>query len=78
MTAAQEFRAVAGAASDTALRQLAADYAAALRENADANNLAFTALRAPSRSPFQPAAPLNHDTAAALSAWAGAKSTSPV
>ncbi len=67
------------AASDTALRQLAADYAAALRENADANNLAFTALRARRLDlPFRLAAPLNHDTAAALSAWAGAKSTSPV
>lgn len=67
------------AASDTALRQLAADYATALRENADANNLAFTALRARRLDlPFRLAAPLNHDTAAALSAWAGAKSTSPV
>ena len=67
------------AASDTALRQLAADYAAALRENADANNLAFTALRARRLDlPFRLAAPLNHDTAAALSAWAGAKSDSPV
>lgn len=67
------------AASDSALRQLAADYAAALRENADANNLAFTALRARRLDlPFRLAAPLNHDTAAALSAWAGAKSTSPV
>lgn len=67
------------AASDTALRQLAADYAAALRENADANNLAFTALRARRLDlPFRLAAPLNHDTAASLSAWAGAKSTSPV
>ncbi|MBL0814958.1 acyltransferase domain-containing protein, partial [Klebsiella michiganensis] len=61
------------------LRQLAADYAAALRENADANNLAFTALRARRLDlPFRLAAPLNHDTAAALSAWAGAKSTSQV
>ncbi|WP_373860427.1 yersiniabactin polyketide synthase HMWP1 [Klebsiella pneumoniae] len=67
------------AASDAALRQLAADYAAALRENADANNLAFTALRARRLDlPFRLAAPLNHDTAAALSAWAGAKSTSSV
>ncbi|WP_336044003.1 type I polyketide synthase, partial [Klebsiella michiganensis] len=67
------------AASDAALRQLAADYAAALRENADANNLAFTALRARRLDlPFRLAAPLNHDTAAALSAWAGAKSTSQV
>ena len=67
------------AASDTALRQLAADYATALRENADANNLAFTALRARRLDlPFRLAAPLNHDTAAALSAWAGAKSASPV
>ncbi len=67
------------AASDTALRQLAADYAAALRENSNANNLAFTALRARRLDlPFRLAAPLNHDTAASLSAWAGAKSTSPV
>ena len=67
------------AASDTALRQLAADYATALRENADANNLAFTALRARRLDlPFRLAAPLNHDTAAALSSWAGAKSASPV
>jgi yersiniabactin nonribosomal peptide/polyketide synthase len=44
-------------------------------ENADANNLAFTALRARRLDlPFRLAAPLNHDTAAALSAWAGAKS----
>jgi yersiniabactin nonribosomal peptide/polyketide synthase len=54
------------AASDSALRQLATNYAAALAQNADANNLAFTALRAPSRSSFRLAVPLNRETAAAL------------
>jgi yersiniabactin nonribosomal peptide/polyketide synthase len=34
------------AASDSALRQLATNYARALAQNADANNLAFTAMHA--------------------------------
>ncbi|WP_142475095.1 yersiniabactin polyketide synthase HMWP1 [Klebsiella oxytoca] len=67
------------AASDTALRQLATDYARALRENADASNLAFTALRARRLDlPFRLATALNDDTAAALSAWAGEQAGTPV
>ncbi|SQI92563.1 irp1 [Klebsiella oxytoca] len=67
------------AASDTALRQLATDYARALRENADASNLAFTALRARRLDlPFRLATALNDDTAAALSAWAGEQAGAPV
>ncbi|EHD21424.1 MULTISPECIES: yersiniabactin polyketide synthase HMWP1 [Brenneria] len=67
------------AASDSALRRLAADYAGALRQNVDANNLAFTALYARRLDlPFRLAAPLNTETAAALSAWATEKSGPPV
>ena len=63
------------AASDSALRRLATDYAGALRENADASSLAFTALHARRLDlPFRLAAPLNRETAEALSAWAGEKS----
>lgn len=58
------------AASDSALRRLATDYAGALRDNADASSLAFTALHARRLDlPFRLAAPLNRETAAALSAW---------
>lgn len=58
------------AASDSALRRLATDYAGALRENADASSLAFTALHARRLDlPFRLAAPLNRETAEALSAW---------
>ncbi|MRF14417.1 hypothetical protein GII73_24425, partial [Escherichia coli] len=58
-----------------ALRRLATDYAGALRENADASSLAFTALHARRLDlPFRLAAPLNRETAEALSAWAGEKS----
>lgn len=63
------------AASDSALRRLATDYAGALRENADASSLAFTALHARRLDlPFRLAAPLNRETAEVLSAWAGEKS----
>ncbi|WP_416419978.1 yersiniabactin polyketide synthase HMWP1 [Klebsiella pneumoniae] len=63
------------AASDSALRRLATDYAGALREDADASSLAFTALHARRLDlPFRLAAPLNRETAEALSAWAGEKS----
>ncbi|HGX9555957.1 TPA: hypothetical protein QHO78_003977, partial [Escherichia coli] len=55
------------AASDSALRRLATDYAGALRENADASSLAFTALHARRLDlPFRLAAPLNRETAEAL------------
>ena len=51
------------AASDSALRRLATDYAGALRENADASSLAFTALHARRLDlPFRLAAPLNHES----------------
>lgn len=67
------------AASDSALRRLATDYAGALRENADASSLAFTALHARRLDlPFRLAAPLNRETAEALSAWAGEKSGAQV
>ncbi|HEA7552052.1 TPA: type I polyketide synthase, partial [Escherichia coli] len=63
------------AASDSALRRLATDYAGALRENADASSLAFTALHARRLDlPFRLAAPLNRETADALSTWASEKS----
>ncbi|MCO1611304.1 polyketide synthase, partial [Escherichia coli] len=55
--------------------RLATDYARALRENADASSLAFTALHARRLDlPFRLAAPLNRETAEALSAWASEKS----
>ncbi len=58
----------------TALRRLATDYAGALRENADASSLAFTALHARRLDlPFRTAAPLNRETAEALSARASEK-----
>lgn len=67
------------AASDSALRQLATNYAGALAQNADANNLAFTAMHARRLDlPFRLAVPLNRETAAALSAWATDKSGPPV
>ncbi|ECA1950216.1 yersiniabactin polyketide synthase HMWP1 [Salmonella enterica subsp. enterica serovar Virchow] len=67
------------AASASALRRLAKNYAGALRENAEASDLAFTALRARRLDlPFRLAASLNAETAAALSAWAEEKSGPPV
>ena len=61
-------RCCSGAASDSALRRLATDYAGALRENADASSLAFTALHARRLDLPSAAAPLNRETAEALSA----------
>ncbi len=72
------------AASDSALRRLATDYAGALRKNADASSLAFTALHARRLDlPFPPAVPLNRETADALSTGlvrnrgAGIQATAP-
>ena len=67
------------AASDSALRRLATDYAGALRKNADASDLAFTALHARRLDlPFRLAVPLNRETADALSTWASEKSGAQV
>lgn len=53
------------------MRRLATDYAGALRKNADASDLAFTALHARRLDlPFRLAVPLNRETADALSTWA--------